>query len=214
MTTFVIVSFGKDYTYLKNALVRSIHENMPDAKIKDIEVNYKPLNSFQANNYKLKLWCDNVDGNTVFIDADTIVLSDISEVFNLPNDLIYTERLYNTKIPFNSGVVFVKESGLNILQEWLKFDEMLFKNKAMHLKWRSKYFGMNQASFGCMIETMPELNIGTVPSCVYNSCDHYDWEKLSEMAKIVHVKSLLRTSIKHRMNKYPLIENRIKKYYL
>jgi hypothetical protein len=214
MTTFVIVSFGKKYTKFKDALVNSIEANMPGSNIKVIQLPELRRVDFQVANYlKLKKWRDNIEGNTVLIDADTILLGDISEVFDMEYDLIYTKRNHNRTIPFNSGVVFVKESGRIIVDTWAKLDDRMYKDKRFHLEWKRKYYGFNQASFGCMLETMPELKIGQVEATIYNSCDRYDWTHNYDLAKIVHVKSELRTSVECRLNKFKEIESRILKYY-
>jgi hypothetical protein len=214
MTTFIIVSFGDKYIRYKNALIRSIEANVKGAKIKDIELDHKFTNFHTANYIKLQHWIKNIEGNSVLIDADTIVLEDVSEVFNMPHDLIYTKRDYNRSIPFNSGVVFVKESGKHILDRWCDIDQQMFTDPKFHQKWKKKYFGFNQASFGCLLETMPELNIGQVNATIYNSCDRYDWKHNYNQAKIVHVKSDLRLSVDNKWLRYQHIENRIKKYYI
>lgn len=215
MITFVIVSFGDKYNKYKQALIRSINENMPTAKIKDIELDPLPEKNMHLANYiKLKHWKDNIEGDTVLIDADTIVLGDVSNVFDLDFDLIYTKRLHMRKLPFNCGVVFVKESGKHIIEEWQSIDERMINDKVFHAKWKSRYFGFNQASFGCLLEIVENLKIGNVLSEVYNSCDIYDWRNNYTSAKIVHVKSGLRKSLERNLNQFRYIENRIKKYYL
>ena len=214
MTTFVIVSFGAKYTKFKNALVNSIEVNMPGSNIKVIKLPELNHTDFQVANYlKLKHWRDNIEGNTVLIDADTIVLSDISEVFKIDADLIYTTRKHNKTIPFNSGVVFVKESGRHIVETWAGLDDKMYKDKRLHMRWKRKYYGFNQASFGCMLETMPKLKIGKVDAAIYNSCDKYDWSHNYNLAKVVHIKSELRTSVECDLRKFPEIESRILKYY-
>ena len=214
MITFVIVSFGDKYNRYRQALIRSINANMPEANIKDIELDpFTEVNFHLANYIKLKHWKDNIEGDTILIDADTIVLGDVSKVFDMPFDLIYTKRSNNSKIPFNSGVVFVKESGKRIIEEWQRIDERMINDKIFHAKWKTKYFGFNQASFGCLLETIPELSIGHVPSEIYNSCDIYDWRNNYTSAKIVHVKSGLRKSLERNINQFRFIENRVKKYY-
>jgi alpha-N-acetylglucosamine transferase len=214
MIRFVIVSFGTEYLRFKKALVNSINENMPESEIIDIELPPIRRRDLQlANHIKLKEWSKHIKGNTILIDADTIVLSDVSKVFDLPYDLIYTKRYSNPNISLNSGVVFIKESGIGILRKWLEIDESMIKSKIFLRKWQRKYFGYNQASFGCMIDTYPKLNIGNVCTSIYNSCDIPDWLNNYEVAKIVHVKSSLRSSVHRRKNLYTEIEKRILKYY-
>jgi alpha-N-acetylglucosamine transferase len=215
MTRFVIVSFGNEYIRFKKALVNSIRENMPKSEIVDIELPALRISDLQRANYiKLKEWTKHIKGNTVLIDADTILLGDISEVFDMPHDLIYTKRLSNPKISLNSGVVFVKESGIPIIKKWAEIDDKLYRNRSLLRMWQRKYFGFNQASFGYMLDTYPDLNIGHVCTSLYNSCDPHDWINNYGLAKIVHVKSSLRNSLKRCMIKYPEIEERIKKYYI
>jgi len=214
MTRFVIVSFGDEYLKYKNALVKSIKQNVKKHEIIDIELPALRKADLQKANYiKLKEWAKHIKGNTVLIDADTIVLSDISEVFDMPNDLIYTKRYLNKNIDFNSGVVFVKESGLNIINKWVEIDRQLYESKALLRRWQRKYFGFNQASFGCLLETNKDFNIGHVTTAIYNNCDNPDWVKNHAIAKIVHVKSTLRKSVNAGRNLFPDIEKRILKYY-
>jgi alpha-N-acetylglucosamine transferase len=214
MVRFVIVSFGSEYLKYKKALIRSINENVKNHEIIDIELPaLKRKDAHLANHIKLNEWVKHIKGNTVLIDADTIVLSDISEVFDLPYDLIYTKRSFNRTIPFNSGVVFVKDSGINIVKKWAELDLKMFKNRSFHRQWSRKYFGFNQASFGCLLDTNKTFNIGHVSSTVYNSCDDKDWFDNYDKAKIVHVKAVLRLAVNRGTLVFPEIQKRILKYY-
>lgn len=214
MITFVIVSFGDAYKRYKDALIMSIESNMQNAKIKDIQLDYIAPDMQKANHVKLKAWYDAIEGNTILIDADTIVLGDVSEVFDMKADLIYTKRFNNPKIPFNSGVVFVKESAKFLIKKWMDIDEQMNIDSEFHATWKKKAYGFNQASFACLLNNSPTKSIKYVPSYIYNSCDPIDWKENHAQAKIVHVKGLLRQSVNYRLNRYKLIEEKIKKYYL
>jgi hypothetical protein len=214
ITRFVIVSFGDEYLKYKKALVRSINDNCIDFEIVDIELKPLKRKDFHLANYlKLQTWAKNIKGNTVLIDADTIVLGNVSEVFDLDSDLIYTKRQFNRSIPFNSGVVFVKESGIPIIQKWAEIDHKMYKNPFLHRKYKGKYYGFNQSSFGCLLETHSEFKIDFVCCSIYNSCDAGDWKVNYNFAKIVHVKSDLRISVNKKRGLYKDIEKRILKYY-
>jgi hypothetical protein len=217
---FVLVHFENPnsgdaiYSKLAKACIKSIKKNAKGAEIIEVTENVKHNPDWMryANNLKLKIWLDNLQGDTVFIDADTIILDNISEGFQ--NDFTYTKR-YNsdTKIPFNSGVVFVRESGRDILQSWLEWDEALNADRKLWHKWQKVAFGYNQASFAALLSGGKfQERISHVPSYIYNSCDPSDWNFKFDLAKIVHVKARLRDSLFRNKNTFPILQ-KIKPYY-
>jgi hypothetical protein len=218
---FVLVHFDhpdiedKVYARLAEGCIKSIRESHKKAEIAEITMPVEkdhPEWMRWANNVKLKIWLDNLKGDTVFLDADTIVLSDVSKAFL--NDLTYTKR-YNadSNIPFNSGVVFVRESGRGILQSWLEWDEALNADRKLWHKWQKVAFGYNQASFAALLSDGKfQERISHVPSYIYNSCDPSDWNFKFDLAKIVHVKSRLREAWQKNKNTFPILQ-RISKYY-
>lgn len=213
----IVCSFGANFKHFLDACVLSVMENMPDAKLKVIELNSpkrKPSihHRFIENTVKLESWCDNMtDGvDTLFLDADTIVLGDVSEVFNHSFDIAYTKREHSIKrLPFNSGVVFARSK--TVMRKWAEINRYLLNNPREWRKWNRIYIGYNQASFGYMLEKF-KFNLMPVSSEIYNSCDIYDWLNNSQNAKIVHVKSDLRDDLTQR-KRYLDVWGRIGKYY-
>jgi hypothetical protein len=202
------------YSKLAKACIKSIEKNAKGAEIIEATTNVKHHTDWMryANNLKLKIWLDNLKGDTVFIDADTIILDDISGGFQ--KDLTYTKRHNkDTKIPFNSGVVFVKESGKDILEKWLEIDSQMAKDKKLWYKWQKVAFGYNQASFAALLVAGKfEGRISHVPSYIYNSCDPSDWNFKHDQAKLVHVKARLRDSLFRNKNNFAILQ-KIKPYY-
>jgi lipopolysaccharide biosynthesis glycosyltransferase len=110
MTTIVLCHFTLTtdiYSMMAEKCKQSIQDNMPNAIIKELvlqpDKKFKRTidEAFYANLIKLKAWSENIEGNTIFLDADTIVLDDLSHVFENDFDIAYTGRKGNIK--FNSG---------------------------------------------------------------------------------------------------------------
>jgi len=216
MTRFVIVSDGTPlFEQLAKACINSIESNCKDFDIKHIKIipNENKYRQQSANGLKLKAWTENIKGNTVFLDADTIVNQDISSIFDLEFDLCYTSRPKTHNIPFNSGIVFVKESGWPIVKRWESINNQMTFDRAFHSKWCLKYFGYNQAAFGCLLDSYDYPGIIHVPTKIWNCCDPVDWVRNIYNAKIIHYKGELRRDlVQENGRRYPQAVEIWKKY--
>jgi hypothetical protein len=157
-------------------------------------------NSYLANSVKLNYWAERIkkeSGNICLIDGDTVVLKDVSHVFDQDFDIAYTLRSKGSEMPVNGGVIFVKPSELvnDFFEKWVLTNNEMLVNQALHRHWYARYKGMNQASFGYMMERYKtDLKIIPVPCSKYNACDRSDWININHDTHILHVKSELRVA--------------------
>jgi hypothetical protein len=220
MTTIVLCHFTLTtdiYSMMAEKCKQSIQDNMPNAIIKELvlqpDKKFKRTidEAFYANLIKLKAWSENIEGNTIFLDADTIVLEDLSHVFENDFDIAYTGRKGNIK--FNSGVVFVKDSGKDAVKAWYDVCERMFADRKFWHLWARKCYGYNQAAFAYLLENYPFKKLELL-SYIYNSCDVSDWINRTEDAKVFHIKSDLRMDmLKREIKRYPKAWERMAKYY-
>lgn len=124
------------------------------------------------------------------IDADAMILGDLSEVESMNFDIAYTARPPQSKWRINTGVYFVRVSWRMrwFCNLWrIKAIEML-GNAAFHLKWKNehRYGGIHQAAFGWMLE-----NAGIDFSAVALPCEVWNCVNgcyaTAENPKIVHL---------------------------
>jgi hypothetical protein len=169
-----------------------------------------PKNSYVANSVKLNYWAEKIKqetGNICLIDGDTVVLKDVEHVFDQDFDIAFTRRSKGVNIPINGGVLFVKDSPRvhDFFDKWVLTNNEMLTNRLLHLEWYRKYNGINQASFGYMLEKYKsDLKIIEVPGVKYNACDRIDWMGINEDTHILHVKSELRLACINglRLNKF------------
>jgi hypothetical protein len=218
----VEIKGGKDeiYNRLINALELSIKTNCPDdiferhiLEPKDYPDEKHIKWSYYANSMKLRYWSkllENETENICFIDGDTIVLGDINHVFDNDYDLAYTLRSKGVRIPVNGGVLFVRsnERSKAFFRKWSEINNRMIKDPVFHKKYYPKYAGINQASFGWMLENYTDAKLISVPCAVYNACDAVDWINPTAETKIIHIKSNLRMQCL-----YGLINKQYRKVY-
>lgn len=158
-----------------------------------------PKHSYMANSIKLNYWKDKIKtetGNICLIDGDTVVLKDVSHVFDLDFDIAYTRRSID-RPPINGGVLFVKASERvwDFFDKWVLTNNEMLTNNTLHRIWYGKYNGINQASFGYMLERyISDLKIIKLPGPIYNACDKGDWLGINDQTAILHVKSDMRVA--------------------
>ncbi len=155
------------------------------------------------NTQKLWHWAQRIaaapDGAQVLlIDSDMMVLQPIDDVWRLDFDLAYTIR-YGHGIPLNGGVVFVRVSPRTrqLVSTWSEVNDRFAANEREHLAWRAKYQGINQASFGYVLEHQVGESLGCrllqLPCAEWNCCQ---WALFDPArSRIVHVKSRLRNTL-------------------
>jgi hypothetical protein len=162
-------------------------------------------NGLATNTDKLRAWvafidsCDEGD-RVALLDSDMFIRDDFSDVWDKSFDVAYTDKEHSRKLPFNGGAVFVRVNDRSkaLLARWLEVNDWMYANPAEHRPYRMRYGGMNQASFGFLLENgYPDCAVLAVPAQRYNCCDTHCWSRWRESA-IVHVKSQLRRTVFNR----------------
>lgn len=152
-----------------------------------------------ANHAKLKVWRDyvvNTDDDVVLMDSDTLVLRDLTHVFDKNKfDVAVTTRDRNTRLTINGGVVFVRNTAAarQIIDLWYQADTELHKDRKLHERFRAKYGGMNQASYGYMLTRKHPGFIAELPCSIYNQVEW--WGSRKGKPCVVHYKSQLRHAV-------------------
>jgi hypothetical protein len=170
--------------------------------------------SFLSNTQKMLAWADVVehapDGQPILlIDCDTFVVGPLDAIWDEPFDIAYTVKVpgwqhipkeqWQPKIPFNSGVVFVRVSPRvrEFFRVWREENLVMLRDRDHHRQWRGVYGGINQAALGRAIQSgwLTQLDLKEIPCQVWN-CEDSSWAKFDEATRIVHVKSALRLAIR------------------
>lgn len=194
-------SFGR----MAEALKRSVEQNSPDAEFVEI-VTGRPeeqpglLRHYTDNHEKLCFWRDAFnsldDGDeVVLMDADTIVLGDLSPAFGEPYDIGWTWR--PGRLPVNSGVVYLRcnDRSRAFMDAWVRRDTQLMNHRGLADHGRRKYGGANQASFMWLITHGGGQDIA---DCHALMCKHWNsvdqtWCDFDEKhTRVLHIKSRLR----------------------
>lgn len=137
-----------------------------DCHIHKMAVPPKPLSGQQRwapdNHYKLIEWKKYIEQESHRRSGELILLSDSDMICrNAPSmkDLERTKVIGLTKrVPparhFNAGMLVCRLGPelVDFFQEWCARDKELFHNATKHKRYKRKYFGMNQASLGWMLE--------------------------------------------------------------
>lgn len=195
---------GDMYRRLAAVLEHTARQHCPgwDIRVPKLEALWNgrtlPRNpSFLWNTQKFEHWMERLvelpDGTRVLlIDGDTMIVRPLDPVWDLDFDLAYTIR-QGTRLPLNAGVVFLRASNRTraFIRKWWEMNVEFYENEPKHRPWRQKYAGINQASFGYMLEEVDHgCRLLTLPCAEWNLCqwDLYD----PAVTRIVHVKSSLR----------------------
>lgn len=190
----------RDYGLLLKVFQYSALKHMPNLNFEIIKIpppkKDPPKEYFMTKNtIKLDYWINAIkqsDEDTILMDCDMLVLKDMSCAFEDDFDIGYTIR--KSKIPLNGGMVFVRpnERSIKFLERWKQINKEMYEDVNFHTPWRNKYAGMNQASFGYVLETYEnELNLQNFNCREWNVCQE-DWSKLDDSCYCLHVKSKLR----------------------
>lgn len=137
------------------------------------------------------------DGERVLlIDGDMMILHPLDDVWRSPFDLAYTIRERGSK-PLNGGVVFLRISNRtrSFMTQWWRENLRFLGNKAEHAEWRRRYAGINQASFGYVIEKLDHGCQLLKLSCKEWNCENTCWKEFNAKTRIVHIKSKLRRAL-------------------
>lgn len=193
------------YNILSKVFEYSVKVNCPEAELEILKVKAPIIKgkvrskSFASNTLKLDLWLDtlnNTEDNVVFMDCDMIVLKDISDAFNSDFDVGYTKRT-GSRIPYNGGVVFVKntQKAREFITLWKNINLKMYDDYVFHKPWRNKYGGMNQAAFGYIMEKENyRAKLKKFGCDIWNACDD-NWKKLDDKTKVIHIKGTLRRNV-------------------
>lgn len=201
--------FGEGkFVRMANVLAHSARKHCPEWSIEverihpQLQASPLGVHSHVTNTAKLDWWArvieQSADGDRVLlIDGDTMVLRDLTPVWDLDFDVAYTTKK-PAKFPFNGGVVFVRvcPASRALVKRWHAENARLFARPVEHQKWRAKYGGINQASWGLLLEEgVPQqlgVHVAELPCSEWNCEDTY-WRRFSQLKpRIVHVKSRLR----------------------
>lgn len=162
----------------------------------------KWLPKFVTDNFaKLQAWQQfverQVDGEQVcFIDADCLILGDLAPAFDDPYDVAYTVR--PGRIPFNSGVVFVRvnERSREFFRHWVNFNLRIVKNEGLSLADLREFAGGNQWAMADCFKLVEagklDCQLKKLPCRIWN-CEQETWSEFDEdETRILHVKGALR----------------------
>ena len=152
------------------------------------------------NTAKLLWWRDRIfeapDGARVLlIDGDTAIVRTLDPVWDLDFDLAYTVRPPGG-YPFNGGVVFVRASPKTraFFDAWYQVNLYLLGDADAHAPLRAKYAGMNQSSFGFILEGDAHgLDLVKLPCEEWNACAPHLYDV--KVSRVIHIKSALRRAV-------------------
>jgi hypothetical protein len=157
--------------------------------------------SHDWNTGKLDFWWQRTmeapsGAQVLLIDGDMLIRRPLDDVWDLDFEMAYTYRDGGSRLPFNGGVVFLRISDKtrDFVTRWRDVNARFLRNKLEHKNWRLKYAGINQASFGCLLEKGTGLSKVTKLRCSeWNLCE---WERHDPAAaRILHIKSSLRVRL-------------------
>lgn len=127
------------------------------------------------------------------IDADTMVLGDLTPVESYDFDLAYTLRPDHAQYAFNSGVVFIRISE-KIKEFYRRWEAVVFQmlaDKSFHDQYQPRYGGVNQSGLAHLLEQSDEIKTKTLPCRVWN-CEQDSWPLFGSDTKVVHILGVLR----------------------
>lgn len=192
----------KKYSMMAKVLKVSIEKNCPGAEFELIKLpppRYRTKRCFTSNTVKLAEWSrvmNETNDNVIFIDCDMMVLNDLHSAFNSDFDIGFTKR-NKSRIPYNGGVVFVKntQAARDFIMLWKQINDKMYKDYSFHKPWRDRYAGMNQAAFGCLLETGNHgAKIHKYKTLEWNAVD-CDYSSINNKTVFIHYKSKLRKMV-------------------
>lgn len=203
---------GERYRRMADVLRYTAERHCPAWTIRVDQISPPPYVSTMGNashaynTQKLEWWCEVVrraaDGDRVLLmDADMIVVRPLDPIWEQPFDLAYTKRHTGT-LPLNGGVVFLRVSPLvrQCLTTWWQINCRFLADAQAHRPWRAKYAGINQASFGYLLEhemltDFAALDVRTL-TCREWNCENTEWAGYDPaFTRILHFKSGLRRAL-------------------
>lgn len=154
------------------------------------------------NTSKLDWWnavvqsCEDGD-RVVLMDADMVIVRPLDPVWDRPFDLAYTvRRKSESSLPFNGGFVAlrVSERTKAVMQRWQMVNDLMCREGTDHAAYHRKYAGMNQSSFGCLLETgaFDGIQVAELSCQEWNCCE---WGGFKDNTRVLHIKSRLRRAV-------------------
>lgn len=154
--------------------------------------------SFVANTIKLEYWRkyleEQYEGEEIiFLDSDMMIFHDPSDAFEQVTDFGYT--LKSKKGVLNGGAIFAVNSQQtrDFFKLWEETNLQMLYDEKFHKIYLSRYWGINQASLGRLLElNLDYIDPTPLPCRKYNACDD-DWmtPNITD-SSIIHVKGNLR----------------------
>jgi hypothetical protein len=201
-----------DYGRLLAVLVASAAEHSPATPLEVVEAaaddslrsrhaeaSELARESFAANTRKMQIWQEAAealaDGEVLcLMDADTMVLRDLSAAEWLDYDVTYTARPRGARFAINSGVVLVRgsERSREFFRRWRAMNELMLDRPRLHEEYRQTWGGINQAALGAMIHDPQGAKVLPL-HCVEWNCEDSSWRFHREgLTRIAHIKGRLR----------------------
>lgn len=177
-----------------------------DVRVERIQpkmIHANARSSFKQNTQKLDHWAQLVEmapegDRIVLMDADTMVLRSLDDVWDKNFDFAYTTK--SARFPFNAGVIFLRVSDpvRVFVREWSFENRRLLlqdPHKGSSQGWRQKYAGINQGALANMLAVLGStIRIETLPCAEWN-CEDSAWATFNPaVTRVVHVKSALRVA--------------------
>jgi alpha-N-acetylglucosamine transferase len=192
---------NEEYSRCLNALTNSVKRNAPNAEFVVLELEPPATipgikQGWISNHVKLEAYSKvEIDRPTIFLDADTLVLKDPEQLFIYPFDIAIGRRPKGAKVPYNGGVVLFQptEKAHIFMEQWIATDQIMLEDREFHMEYRAKYNGMNQASFGYLVDyAKSSAKLKEYPTGMINACEQ-DWPSITpdNLPFILHVRKKL-----------------------
>lgn len=159
------------------------------------------LRRHATNTQKLDHWTAQVvaaaDGEQLLLmDADTVVLRPLDDLWEQAFDLAYTVRPPRAKFPLNGGVVGVRVSDRTraFLTAWAEGNRRLLGERTGAYDWARRFGGVNQASLAPLLDQAEArgVEVRALPCAEWN-CEDTTWAEFNPArTRILHVKDALR----------------------
>ena len=199
-----------DYNELHEVFLLSCKKHMPDVEVVTLKLQVPIVRDNKrpgcwVNTVKLRemvKYVETCNDDIILADCDMLCTAPAYDAFKEDFDIAVTFKdKPQGRCPLNGGIIFVKNTPL--AHDWLKklseVNDQMYSNKSFHDEWMAKYFGMNQAAMGYMIENSGHLaKVVRYSTQKWNNCD-YDWVNFNEETVFVHVKGPLREAIFQRV---------------
>jgi hypothetical protein len=198
---------GDMYRRLARVLEHTAHTELEGWQILVEQITFKP-DEYQSalgnishawNTTKLRQWIDRAletsDGDEVLlIDGDCAIIKPLNPIWCQRFDIAYTVRPHG--LPLNGGVVFLRMSRRvrGFLKSWWAKNLEFLNNADTHAPWRAKYAGINQSSFGFIIERVNHgCHLIKLPCEEWNACAPSLFDP--RRTRVIHIKSALRRAL-------------------